>query len=82
MLLFFEQTNSVGLGMILCDGYGHFVACKTVKLDGICHVGEAEALALLEALQWVSLQQFSHVRFELDAKIMVNAITSAKVDLS
>lgn len=38
----FQWENAMGVGIIVRDADGHFVACKSMKLDGIFQVKEAE----------------------------------------
>lgn len=63
----FNQNNSMGIGMVLRDSAGLFVACRTVTLAGVFQVKEAEAIGLLEALQLLCFLQYASVCFELDA---------------
>ncbi|XVF56428.1 hypothetical protein PTKIN_Ptkin06aG0120100 [Pterospermum kingtungense] len=73
---FFESVQKVGAGMCLRDANGHFIAGCSKFMD------EGEALALLEAIQWVRLLGYEKVVFEVYAKYVVDAILSNQKDLS
>lgn len=46
------DLNMIGFGMVIRDEHGVFVACHSSCKLRIPLVKEAEALCLLEALQW------------------------------
>ncbi|XVE68372.1 hypothetical protein DITRI_Ditri09bG0063100 [Diplodiscus trichospermus] len=62
--------------MILRDDSGNFIACNMVLIDGLLPPKEAESVGLLEAIKWVQSLQWKNVIFELDAKLVVDAIHS------
>ncbi|XVF75961.1 hypothetical protein PTKIN_Ptkin13bG0229200 [Pterospermum kingtungense] len=63
-------------------GNGEFIAGQSVSLVGLHEVKECEALALLEALRWVQGLVMEKVIFETDSRIVVDAVTSKKEDLT
>ena len=46
-----KSPTTIGVGMVLRDSDGLFVACKYVVLSFCCFVKEAEAVGLRERLQ-------------------------------
>ena len=71
-----KDPTIIGVGMVLRDSDGLFVACKSVVLQFCCSVKEAEAAGLREGLQWPLELHHFEVDVELDAKIMVDAFHS------
>ncbi|XVE66467.1 hypothetical protein DITRI_Ditri08aG0081900 [Diplodiscus trichospermus] len=61
-----QNNNSTGLGMVL--------RLPLAK--------EAEALCLLKAFEWIKSMDMANVIFEMDAKLVVDAINSTKHDIS
>ncbi|XVE87983.1 hypothetical protein DITRI_Ditri19aG0031800 [Diplodiscus trichospermus] len=68
------QENSVGMGMVLRDSSGSFVACKTLISPGLYAPREAEAASLYEAITWVTSMGVRNVIFESDAKAVVDSV--------
>ncbi|XP_031121132.1 uncharacterized protein LOC116024378 [Ipomoea triloba] len=50
---FNEANNSMGLGWVLCDDQGRFLASKSMCITGCYGVKEAEAICIREALSWL-----------------------------
>ncbi|XP_019189231.1 PREDICTED: uncharacterized protein LOC109183618 [Ipomoea nil] len=48
-----HANNVMGLGLVLRDHEGTFLAAKNVRMDGVYIVNEAEAINLREALSWL-----------------------------
>ncbi|XVF67578.1 hypothetical protein PTKIN_Ptkin10aG0132100 [Pterospermum kingtungense] len=48
----FSDSGRVGLGMVLRDEQGHFLACRMLSVSGLPAVPECEALGLFEAIAW------------------------------
>ncbi|XP_073283689.1 uncharacterized protein [Primulina huaijiensis] len=59
-----------------------FLRCRTCVIVGVFSVKEGEAMSLLEALSWVRRLGLKKVYFELDAKVVVEAIKSSDVGIS
>ena len=72
----FQNNNVVGVGLILRDETSSFVAARSNYFNGLRSVREVEITDLVEAIHWVLSMRFSQVLFELDAKGVVDAITS------
>ncbi|XVF44972.1 hypothetical protein PTKIN_Ptkin02bG0166200 [Pterospermum kingtungense] len=77
-----QDPPSVGIGIVLRDDAAGFFASKLIPCRGLMSVKEAEALGLLQALQWVGHLQFEKVLFETDASIVRDAVYASGVDLS
>ena len=71
---FLSSYQRTGVGMILRDEAGQFVACATTVLHRLHEVREGEAIGLKEALSWVKGLGYQKVMFELDAKSVVDAV--------
>ena len=78
----FQNSNSVGIGMILRDDIGSFVVARLNYFNGLGSVREVKITSLVEAIHWVLFMGFSQVLFELDAKGVVDVIASTVQDLS
>ncbi|XP_073278711.1 uncharacterized protein [Primulina huaijiensis] len=76
----FKEQRAVGFGAVVRDSIGTFMVSRSSMRNGWLEVKEAEALALLEAMQWTSSFELQDVIFESDSKTVVNAITSKNVD--
>ncbi|XVF87263.1 hypothetical protein PTKIN_Ptkin18bG0105000 [Pterospermum kingtungense] len=48
-----DETNGVGIGLVVRDHIGSFIAAKTCYYPGIGKAEEIEAIGLLEAVQWL-----------------------------
>lgn len=73
---------TTGIGMCLRDETGRFQLGRTCWMHGRVLVKEGEALGLLLAMQWAQSLNIHDVRFELDAKCVVDSINSHTLDLS
>ena len=71
-----KSPSTVGVGMVLRDSDGLFVACKSVVFPFCCFVKKVEATGLRERLQWLLELHHFEVDVELDAKIVVDAFHS------
>lgn len=56
------------------DANGDFIASHSIRLPGLFSAREAEAMCLLEALQWVNFFCMEKVFFDTDAKATVDVI--------
>lgn len=50
---FFEDSMETGIGMVLRDEVGEFIACRTVVHTGLMGVDEGEAWGVIDAIKWV-----------------------------
>ena len=78
----FQNSNYVGVGMILQDDTSSFVAARSNYFNGLGSIREVKITGLVEAIHWVLSIGFSQVLFELDAKGVVDTIASMDQDLS
>ncbi|XVF47134.1 hypothetical protein PTKIN_Ptkin03bG0084800 [Pterospermum kingtungense] len=78
----FADLGAMRHGMILRDDKGEFVLAKSMMSDGIYAVKEGEAIGLFHAIRWVIDLGYDRVIFELDSKLVVDAINSTLMDVS
>ncbi|XP_073041711.1 uncharacterized protein [Primulina eburnea] len=76
----FKDQQAVGFGAVIRDSAGTFIMSKSCMRNGLPEVKEAEALALIEAIQWTLSLDLQDVIFESDSQTVMNAITSKNVD--
>nr|GMD28072.1 GPN-loop GTPase 3 [Ipomoea batatas] len=67
-----QNAFQVGMGWILRDHQGYFVAAQAATRPGPLHPREAEALAVRKALSWLKDNQWEDVVVETDAGILVH----------
>ena len=75
----FNNGSSTGLGCILCDHEGTFLAAISVNKQIRLQPREAEALSVREALHWIRIQSLSNVIVEMDSLLVFQAITSSGI---
>nr|GMD78417.1 uncharacterized protein LOC109159918 [Ipomoea batatas] len=73
-----QNAFHVGMGWILRDHQGYFVAAQAATRPGPLHPREAEALAVREALSWLKDNQWEDV-VETDAEILVHHLHKPSV---
>lgn len=71
-----------GIGMCIHDARGQLLQARTSWFEPQLAVREGEAIGLLRALQWVVELNLQNVLFELDAKQVVDSLSSRVIDLS
>lgn len=64
------------------DHNGSFSITQTSWTTNLLEVHKEEGMGLLCALQWLQDWEVDHIVFELDCKIVVNAIHSSKINAS
>lgn len=69
-----QSSNAMGLGWVLRDDHGRFLAAKNVRMPGVYMVKEAEALTLREALSWLKNTGMGAVDVEMDSQLVYHAI--------
>ncbi|CAN1145571.1 hypothetical protein LINPERHAP2_LOCUS14751 [Linum perenne] len=69
-------------GILVRDHIGRFIKCRTTWKRGLPEPREGEALALLDAMEWIEAQGFQQMQFEVDLDVVVNAINSSVEDSS
>jgi hypothetical protein len=72
----------VGIGIIIRDHRGHFFMAKSIQFSPLLPVLEGKAKSLLHAINWVIELGLLNVVFELDTKIVVDAVNNSKVDMT
>ncbi|KAL8483327.1 hypothetical protein ACS0TY_026134 [Phlomoides rotata] len=66
----------MGVGMILHDDVGGFVACRSLVLLGSYPSKLVEAMGLLEALSWIKSLGLQHVKIEVDSQLVVTTLNT------
>lgn len=61
------------------DDRGQFVIAKTFWAHGDIHAVKAEAISLLDAIQWLRAIGFNAVSIEMDCKPVVDSVISNPV---
>jgi ribonuclease HI len=79
---FYNLAGATGWGWILRDSRGQFQLAGTNILHSPLNVLEGEAMALREAMKEVMHRGLSHVIFESDSKLVVDAISSKQAGIS
>ncbi|XP_019167315.1 PREDICTED: uncharacterized protein LOC109163049 [Ipomoea nil] len=67
-------NNCMGMGWILRDEEGRFLATKGLNMRGCFNVNEAETYAIREALSWLKDLELGEVDVETDSQIVFHAI--------
>nr|GMD98900.1 uncharacterized protein LOC109155154 [Ipomoea batatas] len=65
------SSKRTGIGLIIRDSNGSFVAAKSVTLDGILQVKLAEAIAVREAVKWASSRGGAAFIVESDSQLVI-----------
>ncbi|XVF56012.1 hypothetical protein PTKIN_Ptkin06aG0082300 [Pterospermum kingtungense] len=68
--------------MVVRDVVDSFVIARTCLFAGRGSVKEAEVFGLYEALLWLSSLNVSQVIFEMDAKVVVEAVKTYAYDIT
>ncbi|KAL8528675.1 hypothetical protein ACS0TY_006212 [Phlomoides rotata] len=71
---FFADSQQIGIGMVLRNEFGEFLAGKTLLIPGCMNVDKGEVMGFFEALSWVKSLDMANEIVEGDAKIVVDAI--------
>lgn len=81
---FFHSPKCTGVGIILRNDNGSFVAARILTIPRHLRVGEGEAMGLHEALSWIKDRDMARVVFHSDNKLVVDAINTnvSWIDLS
>ncbi|KAK2426472.1 hypothetical protein QL285_025140 [Trifolium repens] len=72
----YSELNIYGIWECVRDAHGKFVRAYTRRFEGKLEKAEAEALAILEALQWLHNVDISNVHIEVDCLQVVKAISN------
>jgi len=68
--LIFTDCGSFGAGILIRDHNEFFVKAKPVTQSGTPEPREAEAWALMKAVQWITQLELNNVIIETDCKIV------------
>ncbi|WJX28566.1 hypothetical protein P8452_17266 [Trifolium repens] len=79
---FFNTNGATGWGWCLRDSRGQFKLAGTNIVSSPHSVMEGEALALIEAMEVMIHRGLTHVIFESDSKLVVDAISSSHNGIS
>lgn len=75
------RNVSFSMGLVLRDHSGTLILGKTICRSMVHSVFEAEALAILEGLQWLVTLSFDKVVIESDSYLSVKALRSSQENL-
>ncbi|KAJ9556757.1 hypothetical protein OSB04_011371 [Centaurea solstitialis] len=78
----FHSNVVAGFGAVLRNSNGEFIAAKATPINSLPSVRECEALAIFDALLWVSNREDSNVIIQSDAKVVVDAIYTSTTNCS
>lgn len=74
---FFEDTNSMGIRIVLRDHTGNFFAAKTLPYPGKLPIIEGEMLGIRKALSWLGVHG---VKIVSDSRTACEAVESTCTD--
>ncbi|XP_031106841.1 uncharacterized protein LOC116011420 [Ipomoea triloba] len=71
------ENNVMGLGWVLRDDGGRFLAAKGLRVEGTYEVKVAEAICVREALSWLKGTGMGDVDVEMDSQLVYYALCSS-----
>nr|KYP36545.1 hypothetical protein KK1_042329 [Cajanus cajan] len=71
----FQDSSYFGYSMCIRNDHGQFLTAKTGWAHSLPPVHEAEATALLTAIQWIENLSLTHVTIESDCKSVLDALS-------
>nr|GMD72664.1 uncharacterized protein LOC109162712 [Ipomoea batatas] len=71
-----QQSKVTGLGFVLRDYEGSFVAAKIEKWQGLYHPKAGEAIGIRETLKWVKKMGLDHIQVESDAMLVIQGLSN------
>ena len=78
----FEDQGRIGMGMVLRDHPGGFLAAKANSAYGPMDALVAEALSCTAALQWLRINNYRNVLLETDSLLLASAVNNPTPYLS
>nr|KYP52189.1 hypothetical protein KK1_025927 [Cajanus cajan] len=78
----FKDTNSYSFAFCLRDNHGRFKAATTGWYHGLSPRHEAEVIACIEAMSWLTNSSYENVLIELDCKTVVDDLHGSNQLLS
>ncbi|XP_073120864.1 uncharacterized protein [Henckelia pumila] len=76
---FIPEEQKIGLGCVVRNDDDSFFRARTCAINGVAGVKEGKAIGILEALLWVQSLGLKKVCFELDAKVVMEAINGSNI---
>ena len=73
-----QNTAYIGVGCVVRDDVGGFLRARACRIRSRAYAREAEALSLKEALSWIKEWRTFKCIFEMDAKLLMDALHSTK----
>ncbi|XP_031131899.1 uncharacterized protein LOC116033287 [Ipomoea triloba] len=70
------SSSVMGLGWIIKDDAGRFIAAKSESIVGVFNVKEAEAVSIREALSWLKGLGYGDVDVETNSQLVFHALSS------
>ncbi|KAL8115005.1 hypothetical protein AgCh_021723 [Apium graveolens] len=67
------MNGSIGVAAVIRDDRGGFVAARALRIPGAWKPREAEAIAMKEALSWVTTRGYKQCVFETDSYVLADA---------
>ncbi|XP_019158432.1 PREDICTED: uncharacterized protein LOC109155154 [Ipomoea nil] len=68
------NNRKTGIGCIIRDDKGSFVAALQTQIEGSYHPKTAEAIAVREALKWIKILHYQSILVESDALLVINGL--------
>ncbi|CAI9782599.1 unnamed protein product [Fraxinus pennsylvanica] len=78
----FENQRKAGLGLVIRNDLGSFIAARVVSVQGIVDPLLAETLGVREALSWIKAKFPEVQTIEMDALLVYNALLNDEEDNS
>ncbi|CAN1225361.1 Putative ribonuclease H protein At1g65750 [Linum grandiflorum] len=78
----FAPQNRTGIGLVIRDELGTIIHYRMQTRPGLLTAKEGEAWSLLEAARWIQGLHLSHVSFEGDSQILMQALQRHDEDLT
>ncbi|CAN1146055.1 Putative ribonuclease H protein At1g65750 [Linum perenne] len=78
----FQEEGRWGMGAVLRDASGTLLHYRMNAADGCPNPTECEALALVEAINWLRSLPYNNIVLELDSLSVVQAMESTEDDVS
>lgn len=77
-----SQGRHIGLGFVLRNSDGNFIAAATKHWRGNFQPKLAEAIGVREALKWLKDMQYDNIQVETDALLVIKGLNNATTDSS
>lgn len=74
-----KHNKKMGLGCIIRNSNGNFIAAQGIPWKGVYSSKEAEAISVREALSWLKYRRMDNVQLEMDALQVYQNINSSSL---